>query len=85
MAETLRPWASPQERLDVLDLACGHGMYGFTLAQQHPQARVWSVDNPRVLEIAQKHAARMGVADRVTSGRRLTCSRCHWAARTTLY
>lgn len=67
MAETLRPWASPQERLDVLDLACGHGMYGFTLAQQHPRARVWSVDNPRVLEIAQKRAARMGVADRVTA------------------
>ena len=65
MADVLDDWATGRESLDVLDLACGHGMYGFTLAERHPQARIWSVDNPRVLEIAQKHAARVGVADRV--------------------
>jgi C-methyltransferase len=58
-------WAAQRERLHVLDLACGHGKYGFTIAQQHPQARVWSVDSAQVLEIAQKHAAKLGVADRV--------------------
>jgi C-methyltransferase len=62
---TIRDWAAQCERLHVLDLACGHGHYGFTIAQQHPQARIWSVDNPQVLEIAQKHAAKLGVADRV--------------------
>lgn len=62
---TIHDWAAQRERLHVLDLACGHGMYGFTIAQQHPRARIWSVDNAQVLEIAQKHAARLGVADRV--------------------
>ncbi len=61
----IHDWAAQREPLNVLDLACGHGLYGFTIAQQQPQARVWSVDNAHVLEIAQKHAARLGVADRV--------------------
>jgi C-methyltransferase len=61
----LHDWAAGRDRLDILDLACGHGLYGYSLAQQHPHARVCSVDGPKVLEIAQKHAARLGVADRV--------------------
>jgi C-methyltransferase len=65
VAETIGDWAAGRDRLNVLDLACGHGIYGYTLAQRHPGARVWSVDNAQVLEIAQKHAARLGVADRV--------------------
>jgi 2-polyprenyl-3-methyl-5-hydroxy-6-metoxy-1,4-benzoquinol methylase len=65
VAGTIYEWAAQRERLHVLDLACGQGAYGFKIAQQHPQARVWSVDNAQVLEIAHKHAARLGVADRV--------------------
>lgn len=65
MAQTVHDWAATRPRLNILDMACGHGMYGFTLALEHEHARVWSVDNARVLEIAQKHAARVGVADRM--------------------
>jgi C-methyltransferase len=65
VAATIHDWAAQRERLHILDLACGPGVYGFTIAQQHPHARVWSVDNAQVLEVAQKHAARLGVADRV--------------------
>jgi len=65
MASMLHDWAAARDRLHVLDVACGHGLYGYTVAQQHPHAQVWSLDNPKVLEVAQKHAARLGVADRV--------------------
>lgn len=66
-AEVLRPWAADRDRLDVLDVACGHGLYGYTLASQQPHARVWSLDWPNVLPQARKHAAEMGVADRVAT------------------
>jgi C-methyltransferase len=65
VAGAIYDWAAPRERLHILDLACGPGVYGFTIAQQHPQARIYSVDNSQVLEIAQKRATRLGVADRV--------------------
>ncbi|MDT4986721.1 MAG: hypothetical protein QOI74_815, partial [Micromonosporaceae bacterium] len=38
-AATLAPWAARRPRLDVLDVACGHGLYGYTLAASQPQAR----------------------------------------------
>jgi 2-polyprenyl-3-methyl-5-hydroxy-6-metoxy-1,4-benzoquinol methylase len=65
MAEALEPWAKGRERLDILDVACGHGLYGYTLAQRNPQARVRSVDWANVLEFSRAHAERMGVLDRV--------------------
>lgn len=64
-AATLAPWAGARPRLDVLDVACGHGLYGYTLAAAQPHARVWSLDWPNVLPEARKHAADMGVSDRV--------------------
>jgi cyclopropane fatty-acyl-phospholipid synthase-like methyltransferase len=66
-AEALRTWADARTRLDVLDVACGHGLYGFTFAREHPRARVWSLDWPNVLPIACEHARELGVADRVTT------------------
>jgi C-methyltransferase len=65
MAGLLAPWATTREPLDVLDVACGNGMYGYTLAQQQPQARVWSLDWPNVLNTTRQYAQRMGVAGRV--------------------
>ncbi len=51
----------------VLDLAAGHGLFGITLAQLHPEARVVAVDWPNVLAVAQEHAAHAGVQDRYTT------------------
>ncbi|WP_328304452.1 methyltransferase (plasmid) [Streptomyces sp. NBC_00435] len=52
---------------EVLDLGCGHGIFGYTLAQRWPTARVTSLDTAGVLAVADGHARRMGVADRVTA------------------
>ncbi|MDR7276790.1 class I SAM-dependent methyltransferase [Catenuloplanes atrovinosus] len=66
MAEVLAPWAKERETLDVLDVACGHGMYGYTMAAHNPHARVWSLDWENVLAVTAQHAAAMGVADRAS-------------------
>lgn len=63
-AEALRPWAEHQPTLEVLDVACGHGIYGFTLARQFAQAQVWALDWPNVLTVTERHAERLGVRDR---------------------
>ena len=67
VTEILAPWASQRPSLDILDVACGHGLYGFTLAAANPQARVWDVDWPNVIEVAQDHAERLGVRARTCS------------------
>ncbi len=67
VAKALGPWAAARPRLHVLDMACGHGLYGFTLACHYPRARVWSLDWPNVLTVARRHAERLGVADRVST------------------
>jgi ubiquinone/menaquinone biosynthesis C-methylase UbiE len=64
LAAALDGWADDRPSLDVLDLACGHGIYGFTVARQYPQAAVWSLDWPNVLRLTEKHAVRLGVRDR---------------------
>jgi len=65
LAGILAPWAEARRPLEVLDVACGTGLYGFTLAQRQPHARVWSLDWPNVLAITQTYAQRLGVLDRV--------------------
>jgi SAM-dependent methyltransferase len=64
LADAIEPWAADREQLDVLDMACGHGVYGYTVAQRYQQAQVWSLDWQNVLEVAASHAERMGVRDR---------------------
>ncbi|WP_210770900.1 class I SAM-dependent methyltransferase [Streptomyces albidus (ex Kaewkla and Franco 2022)] len=64
LADALEPWARDREGLDVLDVACGHGVYGYTVAQRYEQAAVWSLDWKNVLDVTAKHAESMGVLDR---------------------
>jgi len=66
MADVLGPWASQRKRLNVLDMACGHGLYGYTLASRQPHALIWSLDWPNVLPLARERAAKMGIGDRVS-------------------
>jgi C-methyltransferase len=66
MADELAPWAATRESVSVLDVACGHGSYGFQFAQQEPRARLWSLDWPSVLEITRQRAEMFGVADRTS-------------------
>jgi 2-polyprenyl-3-methyl-5-hydroxy-6-metoxy-1,4-benzoquinol methylase len=65
VADLLSPWASTRSELSVLDMACGHGLYGYTVAQRLQHARVWSLDWPNVVDVALGHARRLGVAQRV--------------------
>lgn len=48
----------------ALDIAAGHGMFGITLAQRNPQMEMVAVDWAPVLEVAQRNAQKLGVAER---------------------
>ncbi|MEU2287236.1 methyltransferase [Streptomyces sp. NPDC013178] len=64
MTEQLLPWAAERDSVDVLDIACSHGSYGFTFAKAEPRATITGLDWPNVLEITRRHAERLGLADR---------------------
>jgi C-methyltransferase len=66
LADALGSWAAQRDRLHVLDMACGHGLYGYSLAERQPHALVWSLDWPNVLPFARQRAELMGVGDRVS-------------------
>ena len=48
----------------VLDIAASHGIFGISVAKQNLAAHVYASDWKNVLEVAQKNAHAMGVADR---------------------
>ncbi len=51
----------------VLDMGCGYGVIGITLAKAYPQLRVVMVDvNPKAVELAKLNAKHNRVEDRVT-------------------
>lgn len=52
------------EKLRVLDIAAGHGLFGIGVANAHAGAHVTAVDWPKVLEVAQANAEKAGVGDR---------------------
>ena len=52
------------QKLKVLDIAAGHGLFGIMVAQQYPNAEIHALDWPNVLEVAKENAERMGVGDR---------------------
>ena len=52
----------------ILDLGCGYGAIGLTIARAVPGAQVTAVDvNERALLLARENAASLGVADRFTA------------------
>ncbi|HEX6509576.1 MAG TPA: methyltransferase [Chloroflexota bacterium] len=65
MARILTPWAQARPMLNVLDVGCGNGAYGYAIAASHAGARVCSLDWPNVLPAAREQAKRLGVLDRV--------------------
>lgn len=50
--------------LRVLDVAAGHGLFGITIAQRYPKARVTALDWPNVLAVAAENARAAGLGDR---------------------
>jgi len=56
--------AGTSKPLKVLDIAAGHGLFGITIAQRNPRARIVAVDWPSVLAVATEHARAAQVEDR---------------------
>jgi SAM-dependent methyltransferase len=48
----------------VLDIAAGHGLFGVAIARHNPEAEIYPVDWPMVLEVARENAAKAGVDGR---------------------
>src|SRR5882724_2374848 len=65
-AQLLAPMVDPNanEKLRILDLAAGHGLYGIAFAKRNPQAEVTAVDWTNVLGVAKENAQAAGVSDR---------------------
>jgi SAM-dependent methyltransferase len=52
------------ERLDVLDIAAGHGQWGIAVALRNSRATLTALDWPAVLDVAEARAADFGLAER---------------------
>jgi ubiquinone/menaquinone biosynthesis C-methylase UbiE len=52
------------ERLRVLDVAAGHGLFGISVATRLPNAEITAQDWANVLEVAQRNAKAAGVGER---------------------
>ena len=48
----------------VLDIAAGHGLFGIAVARHNPDAQIYAVDWPKVLEVATENAQKAGISDR---------------------
>jgi 16S rRNA (guanine1207-N2)-methyltransferase len=67
-AVLFRETEPPTEGCTYLDLGCGYGVIGLSLALARPQARVWGVDvNQRAVLLADENARALGVRDRFTA------------------
>lgn len=58
---------SADQKLKILDIAAGHGLYGIEFAKNNPQARVVALDWTNVLAVAMENAEAAGVADRYST------------------
>lgn len=63
-AELIAKLVGEGDRLKVLDIAAGHGLFGIAIARQNPNAEIIALDWPNVLEVAKENAGNAGVADR---------------------
>ena len=54
-------WSGP---IRVLDVAAGHGLFGISIAQENPEAKIVALDWEKVLEVAMENAERAGLRDR---------------------
>jgi SAM-dependent methyltransferase len=51
----------------VLDIAAGHGLFGIALGRHNPNAEIFALDWPAVLEVAKENAAAAGLTSRYRS------------------
>jgi len=65
LAEVLQPWMEFHQLSNILDIACGNGIYGFSLAKLTPGAQVCGIDWPAMKPHFADMAHEFGVAQRV--------------------
>jgi predicted nicotinamide N-methyase len=65
-SQQLAPLVDPEanQKLKILDIAAGHGLYGIAFAKRNPEAEITAVDWANVLEAAKENAQAAGIADR---------------------
>jgi SAM-dependent methyltransferase len=63
LAGALRDWAAGREEIRLLDVGCGHALFGLMFAQVYERTRVVGLDWASVLPQARKNAEAMGLAD----------------------
>ena len=54
----------PEQKIKVLDIAAGHGIFGIVVAQHYKNAEIYAVDWANVLQVATENAEKFGVAER---------------------
>jgi ubiquinone/menaquinone biosynthesis C-methylase UbiE len=52
------------QKLRILDVAAGHGLFGISFATRNTQAEITALDWKNVLEVAKDNAQKAGVSDR---------------------
>ena len=62
MANLVDPNAD--QKLKILDIAAGHGLFGIAFATRNKQAEVTALDWTSVLQVAKENAEKAGVSDR---------------------
>lgn len=65
MAQMVDP--SADQKLRILDIAAGHGLYGIAFAEKNKNAEVTALDWPNVLAVAKENAGKAGVSDRYST------------------
>ncbi|MEK6279549.1 MAG: class I SAM-dependent methyltransferase [Acidobacteriota bacterium] len=55
------------QKLKILDIAAGHGLFGISFAKNNAQAEIVALDWPKVLEVAKENAEKAGVSDRYST------------------
>lgn len=65
MAKLVDP--SANQKLKILDIAAGHGLFGIAFATNNQRAEVVALDWPKVLEVAKENAQKAGVSDRYST------------------
>ena len=65
MAKLVDP--SPGQKLKILDIAAGHGLFGIAFATNNQQAEVVALDWPKVLDVAKENAQKAGLSDRYST------------------
>jgi len=55
---------SCESEMKVLDVAAGHGLFGITIAQRNPKARIVALDFPSVLTVADENSRLAGLSHR---------------------